>query len=55
MEEQKTPTLEELQALIEMTNTLNMEIFYWWCIALMICIHAGFLSYEIGASAMHHQ
>lgn len=52
MEEQKTPTLEELQALIEMTNTLNMEIFYWWCIALMICIHAGFLSYEIGASRL---
>ena len=52
MEEQKTPTLEELQALIEMTNTLNMEIFYWWCIALMVCIHAGFLSYEIGASRL---
>ena len=53
MEEQKTPpTLEELQALIEITNTLNMEIFYWWCIALMICIHAGFLSYEIGASRL---
>lgn len=52
MEEQKTPTLEELQALIEMTNTLNMEIFYWWCIALMICIHVGFLSYEIGASRL---
>ncbi len=46
------PTLEELQALIQMTNTLNMEIFYWWCIALMICIHAGFLSYEIGASRL---
>ncbi|WP_137823652.1 ammonium transporter [Pseudomonas sp. D(2018)] len=52
MEEQKTPTLEELQGLIEMTNTLNMEIFYWWCIALMILIHAGFLSYEIGASRL---
>jgi Amt family ammonium transporter len=52
MEEQKTPTLEELKGLIEMTNTLNMEIFYWWCIALMILIHAGFLSYEIGASRL---
>ena len=52
MEEKTPPTLEELHALIEMTNTLNMEIFYWWCIALMILIHAGFLSYEIGASRL---
>ena len=52
MEEQTTPTLEELHALIEMTNTLNMEIFYWWCTALMVLIHAGFLSYEIGASRL---
>ena len=52
MEEQKAPTVEELKALIDMTNTLNMEIFYWWCIALMILIHAGFLSYEIGASRL---
>jgi len=52
MEEQTTLTLQELQALIEMTNTLNMEIFYWWCTALMILIHAGFLSYEIGASRL---
>ncbi|WEZ83003.1 hypothetical protein P6U16_19060 [Rhizobium sp. 32-5/1] len=27
-----------------------MEIFYWWCIALMFAIHAGFLAYEMGAS-----
>lgn len=52
MEDQQTPTLEELQTLIEMTNTLNMEMFYWWCTALMILIHAGFLSYEIGASRL---
>ncbi|MDR2625556.1 MAG: hypothetical protein LBC37_04415 [Zoogloeaceae bacterium] len=43
---------KQLQATIEMTNTLNMEIFYWWCIALMLLIHAGFLSYEIGASRL---
>ncbi|KFX71711.1 ammonium transporter [Pseudomonas taeanensis MS-3] len=50
--EQATPTLEELQQLIQMSNTINMEIFYWWCIALMMVIHAGFLSYEIGASRL---
>ncbi|MDR2678500.1 MAG: hypothetical protein LBB51_03580 [Zoogloeaceae bacterium] len=52
MENKSPPTLESLQAAIEMTNTLNMEIFYWWCIALMIIIHAGFLAYEIGASRL---
>ncbi len=45
-------TLAELHGLIEMTNTLNMEIFYWWCTALMLLLHAGFLSYEIGASRL---
>lgn len=52
MDELQTPSLAELHALIEMTNTLNMEIFYWWCTALMVLIHAGFLSYEIGASRL---
>lgn len=46
------PTIEELQALIEMSNTINMEVFYWWCTALMVVIHAGFLAYEIGASRL---
>ncbi len=50
--EQATPTLEELNTLIQMSGTINMEIFYWWCIALMVIIHAGFLSYEIGASRL---
>ena len=26
------------------------DLFYWMSIALMICIHAGFLAYEVGAS-----
>lgn len=50
--EQATPTLEELHKLVQMSGTINMEIFYWWCIALMVIIHAGFLSYEIGASRL---
>ena len=32
------------------TTTVNMEVFYWWCIAFMFVIHAGFLAYEMGAS-----
>ncbi|ESR25669.1 ammonium transporter [Lutibaculum baratangense] len=39
-----------LEAGAGMSNTINMEIFYWWCTALMITIHAGFLAYEMGAS-----
>lgn len=42
--------MEQLQAQIDQLSSMNMEIFYWWCTALMILIHAGFLSYEMGAS-----
>ena len=48
--ETTTITLEELKTLIEMSGTINMEVFYWWCTGLMIIIHAGFLAYEMGAS-----
>ncbi len=33
-----------------MLGTIQLEIFYWWCTAIMILIHAGFLAYEMGAS-----
>lgn len=53
----ETPTLESLQAALdaqkavfEMHQTMNIEVFYWWCTAIMIMIHAGFLAYEMGAS-----
>ena len=42
--------LDALEKATAMTNTLNSEMFYWWCTALMIAIHAGFLAYEMGAS-----
>lgn len=44
---QKVATLE---AAVKMSDTVNLEVFYWWCTALMITIHAGFLAYEMGAS-----
>jgi len=31
-------------------TTINLEVFYWWCTALMFIIHGGFLGYEMGAS-----
>lgn len=31
-------------------NAVITDLFYWLSIALMICIHAGFLAYEVGAS-----
>ncbi|ADZ89694.1 ammonium transporter [Marinomonas mediterranea] len=53
----ETPTLESLQAALdaqqavfEMHQSMNVEVFYWWCTAIMIMIHAGFLAYEMGAS-----
>lgn len=50
--EQTGATLAELQTLVEMTGTINMEVFYWWCTGLMVIIHAGFLAYEMGASRL---
>jgi len=46
MEEQ----IAELTKTSGMLGTVDMEIFYWWCTAIMVCIHAGFLAYEMGAS-----
>ena len=41
---------DELQKMVEMSGTVNAEVFYWWCTAIMVLIHAGFLAYEMGAS-----
>ena len=45
-----TEKIAALEAAQGMSGTINSEIFYWWCTALMIAIHAGFLAYEMGAS-----
>ncbi|TBR43917.1 ammonium transporter [Marinomonas agarivorans] len=43
-------TLNAQQAAFEMHQAMNIEVFYWWCTAIMVMIHAGFLAYEMGAS-----
>jgi Amt family ammonium transporter len=45
-----TPTLEQLSATVTASGTLSVTAFYFWSVALMILIHAGFLAYEMGAS-----
>jgi Amt family ammonium transporter len=57
MDETIPLSLESLQAQIatqqstfEMHQAMNVEVFYWWCTAIMLMIHAGFLAYEMGAS-----
>ena len=47
-------TPEEIQSAIDMTTMINMEIYYYWCTAVMILIHAGFMMYEMGASRVKH-
>ena len=42
--------IDALEAAKDMATTINAEVFYWWCTALMLAIHAGFLAYEMGAS-----
>ena len=51
------PTLAELAAKVAalekssgMSNTVNLEVYYYWATAFMVAIHAGFLAYEMGAS-----
>ncbi|MCI3921004.1 hypothetical protein MO973_12240 [Paenibacillus sp. TRM 82003] len=41
---------EELQAAFELHGAMNVEVFYWWCTAIMFGIHAGFLILEVGIS-----
>ncbi|MDQ0420479.1 ammonia channel protein AmtB [Peteryoungia aggregata LMG 23059] len=45
-----TTRVEVLEKALGTATLMNTEIFYWWCTALMIAIHAGFLAYEMGAS-----
>ena len=45
-------TPEEMKDFMEMTTAINLEVYYWWCTALMVVIHAGFLAYEMGASRL---
>lgn len=47
-------TTDELQAAVTAANTINLEIYYYWCTAIMVLIHAGFLMYEMGASRVKH-
>ena len=47
-------TPEELEAAIAMTTSINLEVYYYWCTAIMILIHAGFMMYEMGASRVKH-
>lgn len=48
--EENAAAIAALQEQLMWTTTVNMEVFYWWCTALMFIIHAGFLGYEMGAS-----
>ena len=40
-------TLEELEVFVTTQANVGMEAYYWWCTALMITIHVGFLMYEV--------
>jgi len=57
MEEQIAALAAELAALkaaSAATNTMFAETYYYLTIPLMILIHAGFLSYEMGATRQKH-
>jgi len=41
---------EEVLAVVNAAANVSMEAYYWWCTAIMVCIHAGFMMYEMGVS-----
>ncbi|MCG6888847.1 MAG: ammonium transporter [Gammaproteobacteria bacterium] len=47
-------TPAELEAALIWANKINMEVYYYWCTAIMVLIHAGFMMYEMGASRVKH-
>lgn len=53
MEEQIAELAAKVAALEKsggMLGTIDIEVYYFWATAFMVLIHAGFLSYEMGAS-----
>lgn len=53
MEQQLADLVAKVEALEKsagMVGTVGIEAYYYWTIAFMVLIHAGFLSYEMGAS-----
>ena len=45
---------DELKALIDATANTAAEAYYWWATGLMVCIHAGFMMYEMGQSRVRN-
>jgi len=45
-----TAKITELEANSQVTNTMFAETYYYLTIPLMVLIHAGFLTYEMGAT-----
>lgn len=45
---------EELRAVIDAAANASMEAYYWWATGIMICIHAGFMMYEMGQSRVRN-
>ena len=50
MEEQIAAVIAQVIANAAMTNTFFAEAYYFLTIPLMLLIHVGFLSYEMGAT-----
>ena len=45
---------EEVRAVVDAAANASMEAYYWWATGLMVCIHAGFMMYEMGQSRVRN-
>ncbi|SVA89967.1 uncharacterized protein METZ01_LOCUS142821 [marine metagenome] len=45
---------EEVRAVVDAAANASMEAYYWWATGIMVCIHAGFMMYEMGQSRVRN-
>jgi ammonia channel protein AmtB len=46
----QAPTIEEVDAKVNLDSLILTEQFYFWTVVIMWLIHAGFMAYEAGAA-----
>ena len=46
----QAPTLEEVNAKVDLDSLILLEVFYFFTVVVMWLIHVGFMAYEAGVA-----
>ena len=46
----QAPTLEEVNAKVDLDSLILLEVFYFFTVVIMWLIHVGFMAYEAGVA-----